>query len=350
MDSNRSGISAGVTGLQAAADAEFARALQPRSLSFPQDHGPHPEYQTEWWYYTGNLKGAEGRHLGYQLTVFRRALTPAPIERLSAWGTTTRSILPTSRSPMSAPIPISRRNDSRAARPAWRAPPAHPTMCGSRIGDIGALDAHRDRVRLKAYDSGHGIDLTLTSIKPAVLHGENGLSPKSGEPGNASYYYSLTRLATEGTIQVNGETLSATGFSWMDHEFGTTLLGPNATGWDWFSIQLSDDREIMFFQIRQKDGSIEPVSGGTLVEKDGTARRLALAAVQVKTAGTWTANSGATYPARWEIVIPSAGINSPCGLSSPTRKCASLSCTGKGPSKSTGNPTERRLPVPDMSN
>jgi predicted secreted hydrolase len=142
-----------------------------------------------------------------------------------------------------------------------------------------------------------------------VLHGEKGLSPKSDAPGNASYYYSFTRLATEGSIRLGNETLAVQGLSWMDHEFGTTMLGPDAVGWDWFSIQLEDGREVMLFQIRKKDGSIEPVSGGTLVEPDGSAKHLTSDQMRVRPTARWTSpQSQATYPSGWEISIPSAQI------------------------------------------
>jgi predicted secreted hydrolase len=154
------------------------------------------------------------------------------------------------------------------------------------------------------------LSLTLKSPKPPVLHGDQGLSQKTAMVGNASYYASLTRLESEGTLTLNGETFKVSGLSWMDQEFGTTGLGPDAVGWDWFSIQLSDQRELMFFQIRQKDGSIEPLSGGTLVLADGTTRHLAREQVRVQVLERWTSSySHATYPARWTLEIPGENIS-----------------------------------------
>jgi predicted secreted hydrolase len=164
-------------------------------------------------------------------------------------------------------------------------------------------------VRLRAEDSGRTVDLTLTAEKSPVLEGDGGLSLKSAQKGNASYYYSFTRLATSGTLIVDGQTLTVKGQSWMDHEFGTAALGPEAEGWDWFSIQLSDRREVMFFQIRNKGGSIEPLSGGTLIEADGTARHLTRDQVVLQTLETWTSSSGGNYPARWNLAIPSEKID-----------------------------------------
>jgi predicted secreted hydrolase len=153
------------------------------------------------------------------------------------------------------------------------------------------------------------LDLTLQNEKPPTLHGDGGLSQKTNLVGNASYYFSFTRMQTTGTVTVHGETFTVEGLSWMDHEFGTTGLGPDAVGWDWFSLQLNDNRELMFFQIRQKDGSIEPMSGGTLVMPDGTTKHLTREQVQIQVTNRWTSpRTGAMYPAGWTLTIPSENI------------------------------------------
>ena len=171
------------------------------------------------------------------------------------------------------------------------------------------MNADGSQVQLRAEDAGRALNLTLTSSKPPVLHGDRGRSQKSADAGNASHYISFTRLETTGTITVNGEPLTVTGTSWMDHEFSTAVLGENAVGWDWFSIQLSYQRELMLFQIRQKDGSIEPLSSGTLVEPDGTPRSLTREQFKINVRSTWKSNTtGATYPASWNVAVPSADI------------------------------------------
>lgn len=297
-------------------DAGFARAERPRSFSFPLDHGPHPEYQTEWWYYTGNLDTTDGRHFGYQLTFFRRAIAPSPspgtaddIPRVSDWTTNQVYFAHFAISDVKNNRHSSIERFSRGAAGLAGATgnPFRVWLEDWSVDSVQApaLPLDGSVVRLRAEDSGRAIDLTLTADKPPVLEGDAGLSPKSAQMGNASYYYSLTRLATSGTLNVDGETLTVKGLSWMDHEFGTTALGPDAVGWDWFSIQLSDGREVMFFQIRNKDGSIEPLSGGTLVEPDGTARHLTRDLVTLQVLETWTSPSGGKYPARWNLVIPS---------------------------------------------
>lgn len=303
-----SAINADIVGLQSISSAAgFAKAERPRAFAFRQDHGPHPEYQTEWWYYTGNLETAAGRHFGYQLTFFRRAITPAEERRASDWATNQIYFAHFAITDVKASAHFATERFSRGAAGLAGAT-GDPYRVWLENWEIASLSADGSRVRMRADDSGYALDLTLAAEKPPVLHGDRGLSPKSAEAGNASYYYSFTRLATEGTIRVNGATFAVNGLSWMDHEFGTTMLAENAVGWDWFSIQLSDGREVMFFQIRTKDGSIEPLSGGTLVGKDGTIRHLTREQVSIKVLESWQSKSGATYPARWNLAIPSADI------------------------------------------
>ena len=166
------------------------------------------------------------------------------------------------------------------------------------------------KVRLKAQDGQVGIDLILEQTKPAALQGDRGLSAKSAEPGNASYYYSLTNNRTTGTVTTPRGTFNVTGKSWKDREWSTSLLGEDAVGWDWFSLQLEDNREVMFYLIRLEDGSAEPASSGIIVNPDGSTRRLSVADVQLTNLATWTSpHSGATYPAQWRLVIPEEEID-----------------------------------------
>ncbi|MBI5304998.1 MAG: carotenoid 1,2-hydratase [Chloroflexi bacterium] len=307
-------VTASVVGLQASTDiAGYARADRARDFKFPDDHGPHPEFQTEWWYYTGNLQANDGRRFGYQLTFFRRAISSTANARASDWGTNqiyfahfaltdvkNNQHTATERfSRGAAGLAGASGNPFRVWIENWNVETLHATS----LPDDGS------RVQLFAEDEGRVLNLMLASQKPLVLQGDRGLSQKSADAGNASYYVSFTRLETSGTITVNSEQLTVTGTSWMDHEWSTAVLGENAVGWDWFSIQLSDNRELMLFQIRQKDGSIEPLSSGTLVEPDGTTRRLTRDQFDIHVQDKWTSpKSRATYPARWTIAVPSANI------------------------------------------
>ncbi|MDE3089729.1 MAG: carotenoid 1,2-hydratase [Chloroflexota bacterium] len=302
-------VGAEIVGLRSSDSiAGFARADHMRTFSFPLDHGPHPDFQTEWWYYTGNLDAADGRHFGYQLTFFRRAITPTARTRESDWATNQIYFAHFA-------ITDAKNNDHWATERFSRGAAGLAGASGDPYHvwlenwEVTSLNAEGSRVQLRAEDAGRAVALTLNAVKPLVLHGDLGLSQKSSGAGNASYYISFTRLATTGAMTINGETLSVGGNSWMDHEFSTTVLGENAIGWDWFSIQLSDQREVMFFQIRRKDGSIEPLSSGTLVDPDGSTRALAREQVQIQVLDTWTSpKSGGRYPARWSVAIPSADI------------------------------------------
>jgi predicted secreted hydrolase len=309
-------ITASLVGLQASDDITgYARADHIRDFKFPDDHGPHPEFQTEWWYYTGNLEARDGRRFGYQLTFFRRAITPTMMPRESDWGTSqiyfahfaltdvknNRHIASERYSRGAGQLAGASGNPFRVWIENWSVA-THPSTPLRSAQDATPL-------RLIARDANIALDLVLDARKPIALHGDRGLSKKSAEPGNASYYISFTRLDTEGTITIGDEEIAVQGSSWMDHEWSTAVLGKDAVGWDWFSIQLDDQRELMLFQIRQKDGSIEPLSSGTLIEADGTTRALTRDQFSIRVVNTWTSDkTRATYPARWNVAIPSADI------------------------------------------
>jgi predicted secreted hydrolase len=178
------------------------------------------------------------------------------------------------------------------------------------------LNAEGSAVRLVARDaaSSLSLDLELLATKPLVAHGDRGLSAKGDGPGNASFYVGYTRMAARGRIGTNGALTDVAGEAWFDHEWSTSALGPGAVGWDWFSLQLDDGRELMHFQIRRDDGAIEPASGGTLVEKDGRPRRLARDDVGIEVLRRWTSpETGGTYPSRWRLTVPSESLDLPGG-------------------------------------
>lgn len=300
-------VTANVVSLQAVSTgAGYATVDRPREFMFPKDHGPHPEYQTEWWYYTGNLDAADGRHFGYQLTFFRRALTPSLGERESDWATNQMYFAHFAISDVKNNRHL---YSERFSRGAAGLAGATGTPYHVWLEDWNATSLSGTATSLHAVDAGHALDLTLSADKPVALHGDRGMSPKSDIIGDASYYYSFTRMDTHGTLTIDGQTIAVQGSSWMDHEFGTTDLGPDAVGWDWFSFQLTDRRELMLFLIRKKDGSSAPASSGTLIEPDGSTRHLTRDEMQIQVVQTWKSNqSGSTYPARWNISVPSAGI------------------------------------------
>lgn len=296
-----------VLGGQAAAG--YARADKPRSFAFPRDHGPHPGFRNEWWYFTGNLQAADGRRFGYQLTFFSAALTPRPARRSSAWG---------ANEVIMAHFAVTDvqgkrfRFAERFSRAALGLAGAGGTPLEVRLEDwsLRETQARPWRVKLSAADAGMAIDLDLVSLKPEVLNGEAGLSRKSPTQGNASYYYSIPRLATSGVVVVGGESFPVSGLSWLDREWSTSALDQDQQGWDWFALHLDDGRDIMYYQLRRKDGSRDPFSGGTLIGADGRSRHLKPEEVQLDPLGVWKSpTSGASYPSAWRMRIPSQGVD-----------------------------------------
>ena len=286
----------------------FARALTPRPFVFPADHGPHPEFRTEWWYYTGNLQTAQGRHFGFQLTFFRIAAAPAMVTRASAWASRDAymahfAVTDTAGQRFSA--------TSRLSRAALGLAGAQAPPFKVWVEDWSAESVAGDAapVRLRAAHEDMAIDLTLASAKPVVLQGERGLDRKGEEPGNASYYYSLTRMPTTGRITVGGTAYDVGGLAWMDREWSTSSLGAGLVGWDWMALLLDDGRELMLYQLRRADGGADGFSGGSLVAVDGSSRRLGLGDFRIDVLETWTSpRDGTRYPSRWRLVIPAEAL------------------------------------------
>lgn len=285
----------------------FTRADGPRPFDFPADFGAHPDYQTEWWYYIGNLDAADGRHFGYELTFFRAALLPPALiaPRSSAWATNQIYMAHFALTDVEG-------NQfyafQRFARGSVELAGAQGSPYRVWLEDWSVEAAGEDFV-LHATNENLAIELRLSAGKEPVAHGIDGYSQKGPEPGNASYYYSFTRLLTEGTVQIGDETFEVSGLSWNDHEFSTTVLSAGQVGWDWFAIQLDDGYDLMLYYIRRADGSIESFSSGTLVAPDGSAQPLAREDFSIATQGSWRSpHSGAEYPMGWTIAIPSAEL------------------------------------------
>jgi predicted secreted hydrolase len=292
----------GVATTVAAQSAAWKEAAPGRAIVLPADHASHPDYRLEWWYYTGNLDAADGRRFGYQLTFFRVGIDPAPANP-SRWAV--RDLYMTH-------LALSDINGRRyrftermnRAGPGWAGADTDTYRVWNEDwqASLGPGGAHH----LQAKGPDFALDLHATENRPAVLHGDHGYSRKGSAPGNASYYYSLTRMPTEGTLTLDGRAIEVTGLSWMDHEFGTSFLEPEQTGWDWFSIQLDDGRHLMIFQLRRADGSIDPRSSGTLVEPDGTKVPITLeSGFRLEPGRRWQSPAtGSRYPVAWTVYLP----------------------------------------------
>jgi len=284
----------------------YQLALPGRKLTFPADHYSHPDFKIEWWYYTGHLESETRKRYGYQVTFFR-------------FGLRDRQGDIKDKPPLFTELYMAHFAVSDINRKKF--------LFRERInrGYQGKAGAATDRYlvwnedwkvegdpkthRIDMNDRGTRLSLTLASLKAPVLHGQNGLSQKGEGEGRASYYYSLTRMETHGEITINGKTEKVRGLSWMDHEFGSNQLREDQVGWDWFSLQLDDEIEIMLYLIRRKDGSPDPYSSGTLVKPDGTTKHFQLRDFQIEILERWkSAKSGGHYPMKWKVTIPAEAV------------------------------------------
>ena len=309
--------SAGVAGvLSSKADEGFGRALELMTFRFPRDHGPHPEYQIEWWYYTGNLQADDGRAFGYQLTFFRFALTPQMPERTSHFATNQvyMAHFAVTDATNNQYFCFERRSRGAGGLAGATGDPTYKVW----LEDWSAAEAEPGVMRLHVPSTSDsievepqiGLSLNLRQTRPPILQGDRGLSQKGPESGNATYYYSLVGLETTGEITVNGERVTVSGISWMDHEFGTSFLGEGFVGWDWFSLQLQDSTTLMLYCLRRSDQSCDPQTfEGTLVYPDGRQLRIGTKDFTLTPTRQWTSpESGATYPSGWQITFPELKI------------------------------------------
>lgn len=297
--------------------AEYKLAVPGYQFQFPRDHGSHRAYSTEWWYFTGHLQSQNGRKFGYQLTWFRTAMTPEKIKRQSKWA---------ARDLYFAHFALTDESNGkfyftdRIERGALKLAGADEAKIGKAprvwVGSWNLQFARKNGESQTLKASGQSdnkttekqifaLDLRQIALKKPVIHGENGVSQKSAGLGRASHYYSFTRLQTSGSLKIGNETLAVSGQSWFDHEFGSNQMDKNQTGWDWFSLQLNDGRELMLYRLRLKNGQIEPLSSGTLVEKNGKTRHLKRSDFRLEPLTNWKSSvSGATYPVKWKISLP----------------------------------------------
>jgi predicted secreted hydrolase len=291
------------------AGTPFARVTAARNFQFPQDYGPHLEYQTEWWYYTGTLQDSQAQTFGYQLTFFRRGLAPGPSPGMADLATDQIYSAHLAITDLPDREHVAFERFSRGAAGLAGASGA-PYRVWLEDWSAAAVSPDGSQVHLLARQESWAIDLELQASRPVVLQGDHGVSQKGTDVGDASYYLSLTRMATQGTLSGNGRTASVSGQSWFDHEWGTSALEADEVGWDWFGLQLADGRDLMFYQIRRTDGSISPYSGGTLVAPDGHSQPLAAGDIHLEVLATWRSpQSGATYPSAWRLQAPSEGLD-----------------------------------------
>ncbi len=288
---------------------EFKRALPGRTFSFPQDHFSHPEFKTEWWYYSGHLYSQDKKSYGYQLTFFRTGLNREIKNQKSKWTIQDLyfahlAITDESKKKFGYLEKISRGSLGEAGALPFKAGEKTFRIWVENWSVEGAGTAMQSH-SLKAGNKNFGIELMLAPEKKPVIHGQNGISQKAEGEGYASHYYSITRLKTEGKVFLQNKEIPVQGISWMDHEFGSSQLREYQAGWDWFSLQLENGMDLMFYQIRWKDGKVDPYSSGTIVFPDGTNKHLTRKEFQIEVLDRWkSSKSGAVYPAKWKIKVP----------------------------------------------
>ena len=277
--------------------------------AFPRDHGSHDDYGLEWWYFTGHVSDRSTRRFGYEVTFFRKTVDDARVRNHpSRWALRQLYFAHLALTDVEGTAFQFSEKLSRAAfRKAGADSGRMKVWIDRWVLEPVTEDHHR--LHLTAKDSEFGVDLTLTLTKPPVIHGREGISRKGADAGHASHYYSLTRLATRGTVWVGDESFEVSGTSWMDHEFGSGDLGEDQVGWDWFSVQFDSNVELMLYLLRKRDGSHDPASSGTLILPDGTSRHLERGDFMVRTQDQWTSPlSRAQYPAKWTLEVPSVRL------------------------------------------
>lgn len=279
---------------------EYKQALPGYQYQFPRDHGSHEDFKTEWWYYTGHMQTESNKKFGYELTFFRHgiehdsslktkedrnvylahfALTDETGGKFKYFEKLSRSGLP---------VAFARSDILSVQNQGWSV---------EQLGDRFVLRADGDK---------SGIRLLLSPAKKPIIHGKDGVSQKASCKGCASHYYSLTRLKTEGLVYVDGKPERITsGWSWMDHEFGSNQLTTEQIGWDWFSVQLENNTELMLYVMRRRDGSLDKNSSGTIIGADGNAIHLAKDDFKISSTSKWTSpNSNGVYPMGWSVEVP----------------------------------------------
>ncbi|MBS0417609.1 MAG: carotenoid 1,2-hydratase [Proteobacteria bacterium] len=293
----------------------FTRADAPRTFEFPRDHGPHPDFRHEWWYMTGNLDSDTGERFGFEVTVFRVGLAPpgSSVGAVSDVGGTTGADAVSAW--RTREVYVAHFAITDVARGVFKFSDRY-----SR-GALGLAGARADPMRAwiddwqvgasKIHARGEGYELTLDvgTLGDPVLNGDHGLSRKSSEPGSASYYYSIPRIAVHGAIARGGAISHVHGLAWLDREWGSGSLGAGERGWDWFAFQLQDGSTLMFYSLRQDHGTRDPNSAGTWVDASGHSRPLSNDQVSIDVIDHWTSPRGGRYPSRWRVRVPSTGLD-----------------------------------------
>ena len=310
--------------LSAGEDANkgFKKATEIIEFEFPKDHASHEDFKSEWWYYTGNLESKDGKRFGYQVTIFRNALLNQKDfkaqSKFSKWQSNQVymghfALTDIDNNKFYSTERFSRDSLNLAGT---NLKPKYKTWLNNWTIKSD-LTAQKDifPVLLDFDAKDYAIKLKLMPSKPITLQGDGGLSQKSYGEGNASYYYSITKLETIGEVSIRNKnsepkTYEVSGNSWLDREWSSSSLSKDQIGWDWFALQLDNNVEIMYYQLRQDDGTASPYSRGTIVDAQGEKFDFNLNDVKLKVLDTFKSPyNGSVYPIAWQFKIPKIKVD-----------------------------------------
>lgn len=307
------------------AQAQFRQALPGYEFEFPRDHFAHPEFELEWWYYTGNLSAEDGRRFGFELTFFRNAVErdePAT----SVWDVDQLYLAHFAISDIEGQRFYKSERLNRAGPGLAGADPARALIWNGNW-QVAWQDGQQS---LRAVSADGALELELKPAKPPVINGENGVSQKADGAGKASHYITFTRLNASGSLRLRGEDFSVDGTAWMDHEFSTDSMGDSQTGWDWMSLQLDDGADLMLYRLRDADGSADPHSAGTYVSADGAAVHLNAEEFTMTPGARWTSPAtGGAYPLKWRVEVPKLSLD--LTVTTPLQSQEIVPTNGRGP-------------------
>ncbi|HEX8649365.1 MAG TPA: lipocalin family protein [Pyrinomonadaceae bacterium] len=279
-------------------------------VELPRDLYAHKEAQTEWWYYTGHMHTLSGRRFGFELVFFKRRTD------LDRFGVVPLRLI-------GNPLYLAHFAITDEARGRFRY--EHRKSAGGvfdlpaqasarhyylKLGNWTVREAHGAHILRATLGDDLIFEASLKSLKPAALNGHEGVGVSFKDEGEASRYFSFTRMEAEGQITWHGTTEQFTGAAWMDREFGTWRTTENQKGWDWFSVQLSTGAEVMVYHLRNTEGQPSPFSSGTYVDGAGNWTHLKRDDFTLETVGHWQSpQTGATYPSGWRLRVPRFGID-----------------------------------------
>jgi predicted secreted hydrolase len=285
----------------AASPPKFPPVLQAKPLVFPRDYGSHPAFRTEWWYVTGWLETADKKPLGFQVTFFRSATEhdPANPSRFAP-----RQLI-IAHAALSDPAASKLLHGQKSAREGFGLAYAKEGNTDVKLDDWNMRREENGRYQTIITADNFILRLSLTPTQAPMLQGDNGFSRKGPRPEQASYYYSEPQLGVTGTVVHNGEEKTVTGTAWLDHEWSSEYLAPDADGWDWVGANLDDGSALMAFQIRGKDGTKVWAYAG-LRDRNGQFTRFKPEQVNFEPQRMWRSpRTNATYPVAMRIEIDS---------------------------------------------